>query len=89
MATNIDSVSGVIQIYSDNSQTVPRCYYGQGGTSGKFYPIPNDRYLINIGGDSYELYWEDMEIGGLQPVSLSDAGRMLGEVFTTGVVTAS
>jgi hypothetical protein len=86
MNTYIDSVSGIIQIYSDNSQA-PRCYYGQGGTSGKSYPIPYDRYLINIGGDSYELYWEDMRIGGNQPISFIDADRMLGEVFTTGVVT--
>lgn len=88
MTINISNVSGIIQIFVDGGQA-PRSYYGQGGTSGKFYSIPNDRYLINIGGDSYELYWENMQIGGLQPVSLSDAGRMLGEVFTTGIVTAS
>jgi hypothetical protein len=88
MVVYIDNVSGVIQIQTDSTQAA-RLYYGQGGTSGKFYHIPNSRYLIEIGGDSYELYWEDMVIGGLQPISLSDAGRMLGEVFTTGVVTAS
>lgn len=86
MTTYIDSVSGVIQIQSDNSQS-PRCYYGQGGTSGKFYPIPYDRYLINIGGDNYECYWKDLVVGGQQPITFLDAGRLLGEIFTTGAAT--
>lgn len=36
MSINIKNVNGVIQI--NQGDGLPRCYYGGGGTSGKFYP---------------------------------------------------
>jgi hypothetical protein len=85
MSVIINNVNGIIQISSDVSQA-PRCYYGAGGTSGKFYPIflsGFDGFLINIGGDSYELKWENLVIDGVSPESLSEAQVLLAALFTS------
>lgn len=87
MTIYINNNSGVIQIHSDYIDT-PRCYYGGWGTSGKFYPTKNYEYLIQIGGDTYEVYWENLVIGDIQPITFLDAGRLLGEVFTVGTTTS-
>lgn len=87
MTIYINNDSGVIKIYSDYLDT-PRCYYGKWATSGKFYPTKNYEYLIEIGGDNYEVYWENLVIGDIQPITFLDAGRLLGQIFTTGVATS-
>lgn len=82
MAVTINNLNGVIEINSS------RYYYGRGGTSGKFYPSIKgdsgfDGFLINIGGDSYEVKWEDLIIGGTSPESLSEAQNLLATLFTS------
>lgn len=82
MALVINNINGVIEINSS------RYYYGGGGTSGKFYPsIKGDNgfegFLINIGGDYYEVKWEDLVIDGTSPESLLEAQNLLTILFTS------
>ena len=89
MATTYINNNGAIEIYSDALPLeLKRYYFGLDGTSGKFYPMKNHKYLIKIGGDNYELLWQDMNIGGITPITFKDAGRLLGEVFTSGTTTS-
>lgn len=60
-----------------------RFYFGMGG---KFYPSGKDngalnQYLINIGGDNYQVLWSDLNIQGATPTSFADAGVKLTNLF--------
>jgi hypothetical protein len=60
-----------------------RFYFGMGG---KFYPSGKDngvfnQYLINIGGDNYQVLWSDLKIQGVVPTSFADAGVKLTNLF--------
>lgn len=93
---NIDVVSGVASsILVSNSTDTSGFGIGdfitiQGsdlGGSGeivlKVTTLDIDGLLIVIGGDSYEVKWYNMSIGGTSPTSLSDAQQLLATLFST------
>lgn len=88
MSVSIYNINGVIKIFTTDSTQGYRYYYGSAGTSGKFYPSikENDEFqgfLINIGGDSYEIKWQDLIIDGTAPENLIEAQSLLTILFTS------
>ena len=88
MAINIDIVnSTIISVYQDSNS--PRYYFGALGTSGKFYPSSTDDngvldgLLIVIGGDDYQVKWNNLVIAGTSPTSLANAQSLLATLFST------
>ena len=57
-----------------------------GGTGYLVYKIVSldiDGLLIVIGGDDYEVKWDNLVVGGTSPTSLQDAQSLLSSLFST------
>jgi len=86
MAIEISKSNNVISIATGSD--VPRSYFGAYGAAGKFYPNGKDEngdyigILLIIGGDSYQLYWDELVIDSSTPTNFSDAMSLLRTLFS-------
>jgi hypothetical protein len=56
---------------------------GTGTLVVKIISLDIDGLLIVIGGDFYEVKWNNLIVGGTSPTSLSDAQQLLATLFST------
>lgn len=56
---------------------------GTGSYIVKITAIVTDGLLIVIGGDFYEVKWNNLVVDGTSPTSLSDAQQLLATLFST------
>lgn len=86
MAIYLNNVGGTIELISGDAPA--RIYYGGGGTSGDFKPADVSRagelngFLINLGGDSYSVKYDDLVINGYYPTTLELASEALQALFS-------
>jgi len=80
MQINILNSNGVISVYGENP--IPNSYFGGAGKSGKMYPYGGDKFLIILGGDTYEVLWTDLLVNNLMPTDYENAYTLLGQIFS-------
>ena len=81
MQINILNSNGIISVYGENP--IPNSYFGGAGKSGKMYPYGGDKFLIILGGDTYEVLWTDLLVNNLMPTDYENAYTLLGQIFSS------
>jgi hypothetical protein len=85
----IENVDQVIKIGGEgvNLSGLYNVYFGQ-SVAGKFFPCNKDfngdfqSFMIYIGGDVYQVKWDEMRINGNLPTDYADAHTLLLSMFS-------